>query len=251
MRRLIVNADDFGTSQGVNLGILEARRYGIVTSTSALVHGPAASEIAAVCRDRNAIDLGLHLDFGEWVYRDGTWASLYEVVPLDNRAAVVKELNRQLDTFRRLAGQNPTHIDSHQHVHCDELIRDVVIDWTRELSLPLRHFTANVACCGAFYGQTATGDPLPELITVPILLRILSDLPDGVTELTCHPALFVDFQSVYAGERVIELKTLCDPRVVAAIESLGIELCSFRDVSRLPSQPVSRAPELFRERSIL
>jgi predicted glycoside hydrolase/deacetylase ChbG (UPF0249 family) len=251
MRRLVVNADDFGTSRGVNLGILEARRCGIVTSASALVHGPAASDIAALRHDGNALDLGLHLDFGEWVYRDGTWASLYEVVPLDDQRAVAKELNRQLDTFRRLRGQYPTHVDSHQHVHRDDPIRDVVIDWARELSLPLRHFTQNIECCGAFYGQTATGDALPEFITTPTLLRILSELPDGLTELTCHPALFVDFESVYGSERVIELKTLCDPQVVAAIESLGIELCSFRDVSVLPSQPVIRAPAPIRERSLL
>jgi chitin disaccharide deacetylase len=135
-------------------------------------------------------------------------------------------------------------------VHRDDLIRDVVIDWARELSIPVRHFTAGVAWCGAFYGQTATGDPLPELITVPTLLRILSDLPDGFTELACHPALFVDFESVYGGERVSELTTLCDPQVVAAIESLGIDLCSFRDIRDYLVNQAGSDPGRIRERSV-
>jgi len=49
-RRLIVNADDFGQSPGINRGIMEAHERGIVTSVSLMVRWPAAVEAAAYAR---------------------------------------------------------------------------------------------------------------------------------------------------------------------------------------------------------
>jgi chitin disaccharide deacetylase len=72
MRRyLIVNADDFGLSEGVNRGIIEAAEKGIVTSASLMVRQPAAAAAAAYARKLDRISVGLHLDLGEWVYRNG------------------------------------------------------------------------------------------------------------------------------------------------------------------------------------
>src|SRR5437870_11469633 len=116
-RYLIVNADDFGQSPGVNRGIIEAHEHGIVTSTSLMVRWPAAAEAVEYVRKRPGFSLGLHIDLGEWVYRDENWTPLYQVVPLDDVAAVKEEISRQLAAFRNLAGRDPTHIDSHQHVH--------------------------------------------------------------------------------------------------------------------------------------
>src|SRR5688572_27225623 len=87
-RSLVVNADDFGMSAGVNRGIIEAYRNGIVTSASLMVRGPAAAEAAALSRGCPALSVGLHVDLGEWVYREGKWSASYEVVPLDNRIVV-------------------------------------------------------------------------------------------------------------------------------------------------------------------
>ena len=53
LRRLIVNADDFGQSPGVNRGIIEAHQHGIVTSASLMVSWPAAAEAAAYGRAAN------------------------------------------------------------------------------------------------------------------------------------------------------------------------------------------------------
>ena len=51
MPLLIVNADDFGCSRGVNRGIIEAHEHGIVTSASLMVNRPAASEAAEYGRE--------------------------------------------------------------------------------------------------------------------------------------------------------------------------------------------------------
>ena len=80
-RYLIVNADDFGQSHGVNRGIIEAHERGIVTSASLMVRWPAATEAAAYSRQHPHLSLGLHVDFGEWACRGGHWVPLYEVVP--------------------------------------------------------------------------------------------------------------------------------------------------------------------------
>src|SRR5947209_5936730 len=101
-RRLIVNADDFGLSPGVNAGILEAHARGIVTSTSLMVRWPAAAAAAAQAREHPRLGLGLHVDLGEWIYRDGSWQPLYEVVPLGDAGAVAVEVARQLDRFQSL-----------------------------------------------------------------------------------------------------------------------------------------------------
>jgi len=65
-RLLIVNADDFGLSDGVNRGIVEAHERGIVTSASLMVWHDAARAAAAYARGRPQLDVGVHLDLGEW-----------------------------------------------------------------------------------------------------------------------------------------------------------------------------------------
>src|SRR5689334_12175655 len=119
-RRLIVNADDFGLSEGVNRGILRAHDRGIVTSASLMVRQPSAGAAAEEARRRPGLSLGLHLDVGEWEYRDGNWVAVYEVVGGDDATALAGEVGRQLDAFMRLVGRPPTHIDSHQHAHRSE-----------------------------------------------------------------------------------------------------------------------------------
>jgi predicted glycoside hydrolase/deacetylase ChbG (UPF0249 family) len=228
---LIVNADDFGQSHGVNQGIIAAHEHGIVTSASLMVRWPAAEVAAAYGQEHPSLSLGLHVDFGEWAYRDGSWVSLYEVIPLDDPKAIRREAANQLATFRHLVGEDPTHIDSHQHVHLRQAVHPVLLDIACALSVPLRHFSSEVRYCGIFYGQTAEGDPLPDTISVDGLLKTLATLPPGLTELSCHPGEGNDLHTMYSDERAQELTVLCDPRVRMALSSMEIELRSFRSGS--------------------
>src|SRR5438093_8810207 len=171
---LIVNADDFGQSPGVNRGIFEAHEHGIVTSASLMVRWPAAVDAATYSREHPKLSLGIHVDLGEWAYRDETWVPVYEVVPVDDVEAVKNEAARQLATFRRLMGRDPSHIDSHQHVHLREPARSVLVDLARDLHVPLRHCSPGVHYCGNFYGQTAEGYLFPDAISVEGLLKTLT-----------------------------------------------------------------------------
>jgi predicted glycoside hydrolase/deacetylase ChbG (UPF0249 family) len=229
-RYLIVNADDFGLSAGVNRGVIEAHERGIVTSASLMVRRPAAAEAAADARAYPELSLGLHVDLGEWSYRESEWVPLYEVVRLTDAEAVESEVTAQLAAFRRLVGDDPTHLDSHQHVHLREPARPALLEVARAIEVPLRHFSPAIRHCGSFYGQTAEGAPLPDAIGVGSLLAILAALPEGITELACHPGYAEDLDTMYRSERAREVEALCDPRTRSAIETMGTELCSFGDV---------------------
>jgi predicted glycoside hydrolase/deacetylase ChbG (UPF0249 family) len=226
---LIVNADDFGQSEGVNRGVIEAHRRGLVTSASLMVRWPGAPEAAAYAKQHTPLSLGIHLDFGEWAYRGGEWTPVYAVVNEKDTNAVRGEVARQLEAFRALVGSAPTHVDSHQHAHLREPARSIVLQAARELGVPLRQCDGRVMYCGEFYGQTAEGAPLPGAVTAENLLRILKALPPGVTELGCHPAAESDLDTMYREERREELRVLCDAALRAAVSKLEIELCTFRE----------------------
>ena len=151
---LIVNADDFGLSDAINAGIVEAHRDGIVTSTTWLAEGDAAEaavERAAACP---RLDVGLHLalsdtrpsgdpaPFRSLLDADGRRASGF--VPLmrwmrsrrDALTVVHAEWRAQLDRFQRLWGRLPTHLDSHQHLALVPGLQVVLVELARESGVP-------------------------------------------------------------------------------------------------------------------
>lgn len=242
-RLLIVNADDFGQSPGVNSGMIKAHERGIVTSASLMVRWPAADEAAAYGRDTRGLSIGLHVDLGEWAYRKEQWTPVYEVASLEDANAVNAEVQNQLRAFRKLLGRDPTHLDSHQHVHCREpSVKAALLQLSRRLRIPLRRYTHSVRYCGDFYGQADTGLPMPHLIDAESLIGILNRLPAGITELGCHPAEWIDVETMYGKERQKELEVLCDPRVQDAITNEGILLRSFADVTYISNVGGSLPP---------
>jgi chitin disaccharide deacetylase len=231
-RWLIVNADDFGQSRAINRGVIAAHERGIVTSASLMVRWPASREAADYARTHLELSLGLHVDFGEWSYRDHEWVPIYVVASLTDHRLASREAAGQLDKFRELVGAEPTHLDSHQHVHRDEPLRSVLSEMARQLGVPLRHADPRIRYDGSFYGQSGHGYPVPEAISRAALTRLIGRLPVGVTELGCHPGERGDeLETMYRDERAREVRALCDRSTRAAIESSGARLCSFRDVA--------------------
>jgi chitin disaccharide deacetylase len=231
-RYLIVNADDFGRSPGINRGIVEAHERGIVTSASLMVRWPAAVQAAEYVRKHPPLGLGLHVDLAEWAVTDDAWTPVYEVLQLEDELAVQSEVERQLLAFRELVGREPSHLDSHHHVHRHEPLAGILRTLAAELEVPLRDFSAEVRYSGDFYGQGGKGDPLPEAISVENLLATLHSLAPGATEFGCHPGYADDVETTYREERELEVRTLCDPRLPAALEAEGIELRTFASFRR-------------------
>jgi len=227
-RFLIVNADDLGLCDAVNEGIFAAHQRGIVTSATMMVRRPAAAAAAREAPSLPSLAVGLHLDLGEWNYVDGEWTEAYRRCDSESPAAIDAECRAQLELFRSLVGRDPSHLDSHQHVHISEPVASVVARLATELEIPLRN--REVRYEGGFYGQDGKGTPYPETIAPPALLSLIASLPPGWTEVGCHPAAG-PAPSSYDGERRIELETLCDPRVRAGLADAGIELRSFLDLT--------------------
>jgi len=224
-RFLIVNADDLGLSESVNAGIFAAHEGGVVTSASLMVRQGAAPAAAEEAAAHPELAIGLHVDLGEWVYERGEWTEGYRHCDGDDPAAVEAECRAQLERFRALLGRDPSHLDSHQHVHESEPVRGVTEALAAELGLPLRNRAIRYE--GGFYGQSGKGDPYPEGITPQALIALIEALPPGWTEIGCHPAAGPVPTSSYDAERQIELATLRDPAVREALNVTNVNLCNF------------------------
>lgn len=219
MKYLIVNGDDFGASHGINQGILEAHRDGVLTSASMFVNRPWSSEAVVLAREAPGLSVGLHADL------DGV------------RDGIRAELLRQLIRFDQLWGSPPTHLDSHHNAH---RLQDVLPDFlavAEEHNLIVRDFS-KVRYVPEFYGQRSGETDLRQIGVAALVHLLRTKLQDGVTELGCHPG-HVDsgLVSRYAIERACELRTLCDPSVREAVREAGIALVSFRDVPRILREP--------------
>jgi chitin disaccharide deacetylase len=226
VRELVVNADDLGLSLGINEGIARAHLEGIVTSASLMVRQPAAEAAAERVHQLQRLGVGLHVDLAEWTRRPSGWEPLYAFVDDGDKLAVAREVEHQVLFFERLTGRLPDHLDSHQHAHRSEPLRSILGSVAKELRVPLR-FHSRFGYRGDFYGQGREGEPLAEAISPQGLRTMITELPNGATELCCHPAAELDFHSSYGRERVRELEALCDPQVRDAVAAGGFALDSF------------------------
>lgn len=134
MKNLIVNADDLGWTEGVNRGIAEVHRNGIVTSASLLANGRAFESAVKLALTTPALGVGVHLNLsdGEPAADPDAVTSLvndraqFEGSPeslllrLARRNVVLEEVEcewgAQIQKVRE-AGIRPTHLDGHKHVH--------------------------------------------------------------------------------------------------------------------------------------
>jgi predicted glycoside hydrolase/deacetylase ChbG (UPF0249 family) len=212
-RKLIVNADDFGASEGVNRGILECHVDGVVTSASLMVEGSAAREAAEAARDHPLLSVGLHF------VADGD--------------DVARALARQLSSFERLVGRPPTHVDSHHHFHRDDDVFPQFCALLEPLGVPVRG-DGRVAWIGGFYAQWQPGVTNLEYVSVGSFERLLKEeVRAGWTELACHPGYrSAGFQSSYLVEREAEVRTLTDARVHEVISELDLQLANYADFER-------------------
>ena len=290
MKRLIVNADDFGMTEGVNRAILEAHLRGIVTSTSLLANGAAFASAVEIARSTPALGVGVHLNLTEGrpssdaaripslVTPEGSFfpgAGRLASRVLSGRAALPEietEFRAQIEKVRA-AGIEPTHLDGHQHVHMwpsvfaltARLTQDYGIRGircSRERRAPvqgllrrkgpgrgkiLRQFgvgaalgllalgaraslrRAGVAAPDYFYGLSSTG-----FLDAAALEAILRDLPEGASELMCHPG-YADAELKAAptrlqAQREVELEALTSPGIRNLARELGIELITYREL---------------------
>ncbi len=225
MKYLIVNGDDFGAGQGINRGILEAYRHGILTSTSLMVNMPASKEAAQLSSELLDLSFGLHVTF--------TDEEAKPLIDFSNARVCRTELQRQLDCFQRLIGRLPTHLDSHHNVHRDARLLPLFLDLARQYRLPLREHSP-VSYFSRFYGQWDGVTHLEQISTESLVRMLETEIQEGCTELSCHPGYVAPgFESSYSVERETELQTLCDPFIRNVLVKRKIQLISFYDFANL------------------
>ncbi|MGC9335063.1 MAG: carbohydrate deacetylase [Anaerolineae bacterium] len=195
---------------------------------------------------------------GRFLEQHTLWARA-DQVPI---AQLRQELSAQVRRFSDLAGALPDHLDCHHFVHLYPPFFEVYADLAAAHGLPLRvPFPAEVNSRMALQalpylegfprdlvrGMITTNSNLlrtralaypdhfvstffgREALTQENLLRLLEELPEGTSELMCHPG-YDDpalAGSSYRAERELELALLTDPRVRTHVERLGIELVTF------------------------
>jgi predicted glycoside hydrolase/deacetylase ChbG (UPF0249 family) len=247
-RRLVVNADDFGRTPGINRGIADAHRDGVVTSTTLMVNQAWSAQAARLSSALPRLGVGLHLIFCEGPPLARGVESLLapggllerDLTRLERQLApddVEREARAQLIRFRALLGRDPTHLDSHKHVHAWPAVAERVAMLAREIGVPVRACSAEHAAALRAFGVRCPGRFIAEFygaghVDVATLAGLLRALPPGVSELMCHPG-YDDAAlaaSTYRAARETELGTLRAAEIRTLIVEMGIELVTFASV---------------------
>lgn len=287
MKNLIVNADDLGWTEGVNRGIAEAHRHGIVTSTSVLANGRAFTQAVELVERMPALGVGVHLNLsdGAPVAKREQVESLVNdrgmlkggpeslLLRMARRGLVLEQVEREWDAqIRRVrhAGIQPTHLDGHKHVHMLPGLFEIALRLgkrheigavrvaheastlraalsagekqhaalvmkqgvqARGLKLLARDARelaerAGIATADYFCGIAQTGE-----LTREGIARLLESLPEGTTELMCHPG-YADAELEKSATRLqhsrqTELEILTDTKIRKLVASQGIRLIDY------------------------
>jgi chitin disaccharide deacetylase len=287
VKNLIVNADDLGWTEGVNRGIAEAHRNGIVTSASLLANGVAFDSGVALARSTPGLGVGVHLNLTDGApvaprelvasllndagqFEGGPEALLLRIAKRGlEQPEIEQEWDAQIEKARE-AGIQPTHLDGHKHVHMlpglfeialrlakrhnigavrvaheasslraalsagDELHATVVLRQgvqARGLKLLARDAReqaerAGISTPDYFCGIAQTGEMTKEGVA-----RLLRSLPDGTTELMCHPG-YADEELQNTATRLqesrqTELEILTNLEIRNLVASQGIRLIDY------------------------
>ncbi len=131
-KRVVVNADDLGFSEGVTEGILRAHAEGIVTSTTITANMPAAPAAVGRLTEAPGLGVGVHLNVSQGPPLSGPGRALADDDGIMRSAATAVLVGcvlhpRRLDAIEAECdaqirwvldhGIRPTHLDSHRHVH--------------------------------------------------------------------------------------------------------------------------------------
>jgi predicted glycoside hydrolase/deacetylase ChbG (UPF0249 family) len=255
LRRLIINADDFGFTRDVNAGIVHAHLAGVLTSTTMMANGAAFDDAVRLARETPTLDIGAHLVLvqGRSVL-DGRPLprSPHQLLPLLARRGlnVYGELKAQIEKILA-TGIKLSHLDSHKHTHLvPSVFRTVVkladefgIRWVRlPLDSTVRFGKLWCAAGNRFYRRSANsksvnltdhflGFHLTGSLTEETLAQALTKLEEGTTEFMCHPGYLGD-ELKQAGtrlkeSRLHELEALTAPRIRRLISEQTIELRPF------------------------
>jgi predicted glycoside hydrolase/deacetylase ChbG (UPF0249 family) len=291
VRNLIVNADDLAWAEGVNRGIAEAHRNGIVTSATILANGAAFASAVELVKATPSLGVGVHLNLS-----DGKPVSPPETVPsivndrgqfaggpealllrVARRNLRIKEVEMEWENqIHKVmnAGIQPTHLDGHKHVHMLPGMFEIVLRLAKSNNIAAVRIShegsslraalssgenqniplvmkqgvqarvlkllardaralaeaAGIATTDYFCGIAQTGE-----LTIEGMKSLLQNLPEGTTEMMCHPG-FMDKELEQSATRLqdsrqLEVQILTDPDLRNLVASQGIRLIDYAFVA--------------------
>jgi len=258
LKRLIINADDFGFTRDVNAGIVHAHREGVLTSTTLMATGDAFEDAVRLAHQTPSLDVGCHLVLiqGHALttgqrFPDTPQELVRGLFKRKGRLSIYEELQAQIRKIIS-AGIRPTHLDSHKHSHAFPTIFRIVIRLAQEFGIPYVRLpldkampygaipcalldpvyrrlarNRNVRMTDHFLGFRLTGS-----FDEASFKTALAALQEGTTEFMCHPGfLGEELRSAVTRlkeSRVRELEALTSPRIREFMDATGVRLATFR-----------------------
>jgi len=252
-RRLIINADDCNLTPGVTRGILKSHDQGILTSTTLLINLPLEERTIRELKKRTKLGVGVHLN----VTLASPVTSLVRVPsllkagkffkrPADYKKRppslkdLVTEYSAQIGLFEKRFGQLPDHLDTHHHLHSHPLFFRALSSVARKWKLPVRRSwifqlsefnreTRPLRTTDFLFGNLEARSHWEK----DSFLGVVECLPDGTSEIGCHPA-YCDARlrqiSSFREAREEELKVFSDRKLRKILSELGVELTRFSDL---------------------
>jgi len=229
MTKVIINADDFGLSRGVNYGIIDAHLKGLVTSATMMMNAKATKHAISLAKDTPSLKVGVHLVL--------TWGRpLLENVPslIDEAGNFKKQIfvygnpvSISLDDLEREwtaqiekcfdADLTPSHLDSHHHVHGIKEFYPVIKKLSEKYGLPVRnagtHFTDIQTLTDVFLD-----DFYGDGVTDSYFENLHEQVEGGKSiEIMTHPAYLDEtlmMESSYNMQRLKETRILMDAKSI-------------------------------------
>lgn len=220
MTKLIINADDFGLSEGVNYGIISAYKSGVVRSTSAMANMPGFEHAMELLKENENLGCGVHMTLSCYkpvlsnlktiVDENGYFIRRItnEVIENMDLDEIYEEFCDQIEKVR--AKTDITHLDSHHHVHTLEKLRPVIERILEKYDLPIRggfeydfNYSKIIPLIDTFYGEN---------VSEGYFVKKVDYLKSyEIADIMCHPAYVDDFlmkTTSYSMARINEHKIL-------------------------------------------
>ena len=258
MKRLIVNADDFGFTRDVNAGIIDAHTQGILTATTLMANGDAFDDAVQLAHANPSLDIGIH-----FVLIGGHSLLTGKPFPKDVPELIRAVYAGQLDLYSEFAAQahkikaagiTPSHADTHKHTHLLPPVRRALLTVAEEFQIPFLRRPADFGL--SFHSPLKTAivaflarrmDLYPLRFTdhfagfaftgrysAKDLHALFAKLPDGVTELMTHPghctAELQNAPTRLKESRAAELQALIAPQTRTALENNHITLTRYQNI---------------------
>jgi len=246
--KVIFNADDFGYSRAINLGIIQAHKNGILSSTTIMPNMPGFENGIFLAKENPNLGIGVHLtltcgspvlsDVHSLCQKDGKFHKLefYEEPFKISEEELYREWDAQILKVLN-AGIKPTHLDSHHHVNILPPMKEVFIKLARKYELPVRNnfdVPEDIKTVKRFF----LGFDLLSLdkeIWKPLTFNnLIQDCQTfGTVEVMCHPG-FLDHviieNSSMATQRVFVCKELQFDRYKKLLEQNEVKIVTYGDI---------------------